>query len=359
MSNKKKILFIVPYPVKKAPSQRFRVELFLPYLDEAQIEYDIAPFIDEHTWDILYKKGALPAKIWGICKAYIIRLFTILFKAYKYQYIFLHREAAPLGPPVFEWFLARVLRKKIIYDFDDAIWIPNTTNENRIASILKSNWKVKYICKWAYKVVGGNDYLCAFAKQYNSNVVLIPTCVDMERMHKGTKTFDDSVVNIGWTGSHSTLPYLNMVTDVLKEIEEEYNTNFIVIANKQPSLPLKNLKFIPWNEQTEIEDLLKIDIGIMPLVADKWSEGKCGFKLIQYLSLGIPSVASPVGVNKAIISEGVTGFLCTTNDEWKEALVKLIKSSSLRKQIGLEGQKRISGHYSTNAHNKNFIKLFE
>lgn len=357
MGKTAKVLFIVPYPVRHAPSQRFRVELFEPYLQNVGIDYKIAPFMDAHTWKILYKNGSAIQKVWGIIKGYLKRIKTVLFDVHGYDYIFVHREGAPMGPPVFEWVVAKLWRKKMIYDFDDAIWIPNTSTENKLAAALKAFWKVKYLCKWSHAVLTGNDYLREYAQQYNNNVILMPTCVDMQRQHNKVKEHNDGQVTIGWTGSHSTLPYLNEVMGVLQYAEQELNTRFVLIANKKPELPLKNWQFIHWNEATEIDDLLKIDVGIMPLKDDKWSEGKCGFKLIQYLSLGIPAVASPVGVNKVIIENGVNGFLCSTPDEWKTAVKKLVEDLGFRQRSGLAGHKKMQEEYSTEANYKKLIQV--
>ena len=119
MSNKKpNILFLVPYPVRRAPSQRFRVELFEPYLQEAGIHYTIAPFMNERTWDVLYKNGSELAKAWGIVKGYLKRLKTVLIDVHQYDYVFVHREAAPMGPPIFEWIVSRLWRKKMLFDFE-------------------------------------------------------------------------------------------------------------------------------------------------------------------------------------------------------------------------------------------------
>lgn len=357
MKKGSKVLFVVPYPVRHAPSQRFRVELFEPYMQEAGIRYDIAPFMDARTWKILYKQGSAVQKAWGIIKGYLKRLKTVLFDVHGYDYIFVHREGAPMGPPIFEWIIARLWRKKMIYDFDDAIWIPNTSSENKLAAALKAFWKVKYFCKWSHTVIGGNDYLCNYARQYNNNVVLIPTCVDMQRMHNKVKDHHEGQVTIGWTGSHSTIPYLDEIMDILQYAEQELNTKFILIANKKPELPLTNWEYIPWQEATEIDDLLKIDVGVMPLKDDKWSEGKCGFKLIQYLSLGIPAVASPVGVNKVIIEEGKNGYLCTTKEQWKAGLKKLVEDAAFRKQAGLSGHEKMLREYSIAANKDKFIEV--
>ncbi len=353
-----KVLFLVPYPLGKAPSQRFRVELFEPYLKEAGIRYRIAPFMNAATWQHLYKQGSVFQKAWGIIKGYLKRLKTVLIDVHGYDYVFVHREAAPLGPPIFEWIVAKLWRKKMIFDYDDAIWIANTSSENSIAAKLKCFWKIKHIIKWSYKIAAGNDYLRNYALQYNNNVVLMPTCVDMERMHKGTKQHGNHKPVVGWTGSHSTLQYLDNIVSIIKDLQEEIDFTFLVIADKNPELPLKDFQFVPWSAATEIQDLLKMDVGIMPLQADAWSEGKCGFKLIQYLSLAIPALASPVGVNKVIIQEGINGYLCHTDADWKQYIKLLITDAQKRAEMGKAGQAYMLQSYSTQSQHKTFLKLF-
>ena len=144
MSEPKKVLFLVPYPLKKAPSQRYRVELFLPELNKARIEYTIKPFVGIKTWEVLYSQGSLFLKTWGLLQGFFKRFGIIIFKLHLYDFVFIHREASPLGPPVFEWIIAKLYKKKIIYDFDDAIWIPNITVENKVVSWFKCFWKIKY-----------------------------------------------------------------------------------------------------------------------------------------------------------------------------------------------------------------------
>jgi glycosyltransferase involved in cell wall biosynthesis len=358
MHGKKKIIFLVPYPLGKAPSQRFRVESFLLQLEKEGFNYSIHSFFGKKTWQVLYEKSSFFLKAWGVFIGFIKRWILVLFKAPFYNYIFIHREAAPLGPPVFEWVLARVFKKKIIYDFDDAIWIPNTSSQNKLAGWLKASWKVKYICKWAYKIAGGNDYLCTYAMQFNNKVIKIPSCVDMVNSHNRVKEHHEGQLKIGWTGSHSSLKYLDPLAPVINELQNEENFTFIVIADKKPAFSLSSWEFIPWNAATEVDDLLRIDIGVMPLAADKWSEGKCGFKLIQYFALGIPAVASPVGVNAIIVEDGVNGFLCEKEEEWKTALRKLLHDSSLRRSMGLAGRKKIEEGYSIQSQSGKFIDLF-
>lgn len=353
-----RILFVVPYPLKHAPSQRFRVELYEQYMVAAGFSYTIEPFMDKSTWDILYKGGSTFQKIAGTIRGFLKRASVCLFTVRHYDYVFIHREASPVGPPFFEWIISKLHRKKVIYDFDDAIWIPNTSQENRFAGWLKAFWKVKYICKWSYKVAAGNRYLSRYASQFNDRVILLPTNVDILNGHNRLKEHSDGEVVIGWTGSHSTLHYLDALVPVLSRLSHQYRFRFLVIADKDPQLSLDNYEFIRWNETTEIDDLLRMDIGIMPLHTDAWSEGKCGFKLIQYLALGIPAVASPVGVNKEIIKEGENGFLASTPEDWYRYLSLLISEFEARSVMGANGRKTVVNRYSIQAHRQQFLDLF-
>jgi glycosyltransferase involved in cell wall biosynthesis len=217
---------------------------------------------------------------------------------------------------------------------------------------------MKYIIRWAYKISAGNEYLAEYAGAYNKNVVILPTCVDMERQHNAVKSHHRGKPVVGWTGSHSTIEFMMPAVPMLKKLQEEFDFTFLVICNKKPDLDLRDWEFIEWNEKREVEDLLRLDIGIMPLVSNPWTRGKCGFKIIQYMSLGIPAVASPVGVNSRIIDHGKNGFICSTDAEWMEALRALIRDPSLRKDMGEEGRKKIIAQYSTQSRYAEFLGLF-
>jgi glycosyltransferase involved in cell wall biosynthesis len=353
------ILFIVPYPEGEAPSQRFRFEQYFSALQEEGHSYTVAPFLDKSTWQILYKPGQGLQKGLGILKGFSRRL-GLLFRLHHYDWVFIHREAAPLGPPVFEWLISRLFRKKVIYDFDDAIWLPNTSEQNRMAARLKWHQKVAAICRWSYRVSCGNAYLRAWASQHNARAEYMPTTIDTIGVHNRLKRHEEKEeVVIGWTGTHSTLKYLKPLEGVLRKLAADYpRLYFLVISNQPPALDLPRLEYRPWNKETEIEDLLGMDIGIMPLTEDPWSEGKCGFKALQYMALGIPAVASPVGVNTTIIRDGENGFLASQPTEWEAALRLLLEDSYLRKQAGEKGKETIEKEYSVAAHRNVFLKLF-
>lgn len=355
-----KILFVVPYPIGQAPSQRFRFEQYFHILANQEIYYQVQSFWDEKTWAILYRPGQAWAKVFGMARGFCRRI-ALLFQLQPYDFVFIHREVSPIGPPIFEWLISKVFRKKIIYDFDDAIWLPNTSEVNNLVARLKWSDKVSKICQWAYKVSCGNAYLCQYARQYNASVVLNPTTIDTDYLHNRTNTEEPTsgqLPVIGWTGTHSTLPYLQELLPILRQLEQKLGFNFCVISNQAPDLTLQSLQFLPWKKDTEISDLLLFDIGVMPLTDDAWAKGKCGFKALQYMALGIPPLVSPVGVNTDIVNHGKDGFICDKPDEWQVALMELLTNEVLRKKIGKAARLKIESRYSVKSNTKNFLQLF-
>ena len=355
---KKKILFIAPYPFDEAPSQRFRFEQYFNFLRENNFEIHFTPFLDQKTWKTLYSEGKVLRKMLGVVRSFLKR-FLLLFTLYKYDFVFIHREASHIGPPIFEFLIAKVFRKKYIYDFDDAIWLPNYSETNARFHRLKAYWKVRYCIKWAGSISAGNDYLANYARKFNSNVQVIPTTIDTENHHNLITDYNQEKLVIGWTGTHTTMRYLDFIVPVIKELEKKYDFEFLVISNEAPAYHLKSLRFLKWKRESEITDLARISIGVMPLEMDIWSEGKCGFKGLQYMSLGIPALMSPVGVNTQIVSHEVNGFLPVKLDEWKNQLELLLTDVELRKRIGEAGKKTIDERYSVLSNQWNYLSLFQ
>src|SRR5690606_20333757 len=157
-------------------------------------------------------------KIYGVLKGFAKR-FLLLFSIRRYDYILMQREAAPVGPPIFEWLYIKLLGCKVIYDFDDAIWLPNISDQNKAAKFFKFFGKIKKLCKWSRRVSAGNHFLCNYAMQFNNDVVYNPTCVDTENQHNILANHDVERVTIVWTGSFSTLKYLRLVEKVLQQLQ--------------------------------------------------------------------------------------------------------------------------------------------
>ena len=347
---------MVPSPRGISPGQRFRFEHFLPLLEREGIKYKISPFLSIRGRKSLYSEGHFFRKILAMAGGFKRRVAD-LFTLSKYDYVYIHRWATTAGPPVFEWMIIKLFRKKVIYDFDDAIWVKASAYNKKFLAV-KFLGKINKICKWAYVVTVGNKFLMEFAEKHNKNVVLFPTVVNTDTVHGNVQYQDTPYPSVGWTGSFSTLVYLNQVVPVLQKLQEKINFTFFVIADKDPRLPLKNYKFIPWNKETETEDLLHFHIGLMPLTDDELTKGKCGFKAIQYMALGIPALVSPVGVNTEIVDDGINGYVCHSEKEWEDRIMLLLKDNALRTQLGVVARKKIVEQYSVKSDEKLFLDIF-
>ena len=357
MNRTKKILFLAPYPEKQAASQRYRFEQYLDTLREDGFQLELVPFFREETWEVLYKKGHWVPKILGTLEGLTNR-FLLLFRASKFDWIFIHREALPFGPPIYEWILTKLLRKKIVFDFDDAIWIHQTSSGNALIGNFKSPHKTATICELSEKVVVGNSYLKAYAKKRNSKVQVIPTTIDTKYHGRTKNHLKQEMVTLGWTGTHSTLPYLQLLMEPLKELERKYPVKLLVIADQKTDLEIQSLEFRTWSMESEVQDLLDIDIGLMPLPETEWAKGKCGLKALQYMALGIPAVVSSVGVNQEIVTHGEHGFCCGTESEWGKYLEILIQDTELRNRMGRSGRSKVEHLYSVEANKSNYLSLF-
>jgi glycosyltransferase involved in cell wall biosynthesis len=340
-----------------APSQRFRFEQYFESLSESGFEFDVKPFLDEQAMIYLYEPGNFFRKVWKVKRGLLKRCFQ-LFSLCRYDYVFIHREAAAIGPPVYEWLISKIFRKKIIFDFDDAIWLKNTSSTNSVISLFKRYRNAENVCSWAWKVSCGNDYLADHARKFNKNVVVNPTTIDTENHHNRVKEFSDDRITIGWTGTHSTIKYLDALLPILKKLEAEFDFTLLVIADRAPEFELKSLKFVPWSKESEIDDLLRMDVGVMPLEDDKWANGKCGFKALQYMSLGIPAMVSPVGVNTKIVDNDVNGWICTSEAEWEQTLRSVLKKQIELKSFSSAARAKIEAHYSVRSNTPNFLHLF-
>lgn len=312
-----------------------------------------------------------------------VKRFFLLFTLPQYDTIFIHREATPIGPPWWEWCAAKVFGKRLVYDFDDAVWLPNSSKANaKLVGRFKNHSKTGRIIGWSETVFAGNSFLATYAKQFCTNVQIVPTTIDCIGHHNkdinireasprpGRRSSPvwatrDSRPVIGWTGTHSTLKQLEPLFPLLEMVHRQHPFRFLLIADIAPEIMPDFVEFRKWNKETEIEDLLEMDIGIMPLYDTAWERGKCGFKALQYMALEIPAVVSAVGVNTEIVEEGVNGFVCepisdTETDhypKWERGLLELLKNEEVRVQMGKNGRKRIETGYSVEAFREIYLAV--
>jgi glycosyltransferase involved in cell wall biosynthesis len=361
MSNKKKkVLFYGILRPKRSPSQRYRIEQFFPVLDENKISYDYAFLLNKKMDDNLYAPGKYIQKVCIVLWCYIRLSYDWLFKVGRYEYVFVERELLMLGSSFFERKFAK--KTKLIYDFDDALWMLNISEANKKLAFLKNPSKVRDIIKSAHLVVAGNQFLADYALQFNTNVRIIPTVIDTEHYKRKADIAPkhEGKVCIGWSGSHTTIEHFKVLQPTLKKLLNKYPNRVYFKVIGAPNYHNSDLGItgIPWTEETEVGELEEIDIGIMPLPNDIWSKGKCGLKGLVYMAMGIPNIMSAVGVNTEIVKHNENGFLCQTEADWLDVFDLLIQDFELRKRIGESGRKTIIEQYSVQAVEQDFIKLF-
>lgn len=339
-----KVLFLVPYPTEGA-SNRVRVEQFIPYLESRGVACKVRPFVNRRFFRILYMPHRIPEKAFWFILCTLNRMLDVV-RALGYDIIFIHREAYPLGGAVIESALRR-MGKALVFDFDDAIFLPNTSEHNIYIERFKRPGKTTKIIGMSSRVIAGNEYLKEYALRHNANAHLVPSSVDTDKYRPGQAGPDRQEVVIGWIGSDTTKRFLYDLEDVFAELSKRYkNISYKIIGAPFYSSRLTNLVNKKWSLEGEVSDLQGLDIGIMPMPDNEWTKGKCGFKALLYMACGIPVVTSPVGANLGIVEDGVSGYFANTREEWFKHLSRLIEDRNLRKTMGLRGRDKVIREYS-------------
>ena len=319
----------------EGPSSRYRVYNYLECFNKQNIQMDIEPLFTKSYFTSVGKMQ----KLFVVFIAYLKRLlyvFNLLIYKNKYDLVLLEYELFPYFPAWFEYCLKKRGIKYIV-DYDDAIFHKYDMHSNRlIKSVLKN--KIAKVMEYADSVIVCNEYLASYAKKYNEHIFRLPTVVLLDRYKQEMGTFkkDDDIFVIGWIGSRTTSIYiLEILPAIEKFLKIYYNVRFDLVGFDKELLSKEelvkyHLNVITWIEEKEIENILTFDIGIMPLHDDPWSRGKCGFKLVQYMSCKKPVIASPVGMNCSLVKEGENGFLVNTADEWFNAFEKFYIDKKMR-----------------------------
>lgn len=349
-----KLLEITPYPILSADT-RYRLTQFTPILKENGWKVTLRPFMSEKFFRSYFTKGKMFEKILRTAHGFFSRLIICL-SAGKFDAVIIHKEAFPFGPLIFERII-KFFQPNIIYDMDDAFWT-HPPQFNQIGRWFRDPQKIRKIIQMSSVVLAGNEYIADYARKFNSNVINFPTVLDMT-YYLPRKEIEDDIITIGWVGRWSSQSYLMDLENVFKQLIKKYPKIKFRFVGASADFPLPDIpaEIIDWKLEEEISALIPFDIGIMPLPDDEYSRGKCGFKLLQYMALSIPSIASPVGVNQEIIIDGENGFLATSNQDWLSKLSLLIEQPDLRSSIGLNARNTVEEDYSLNNYSPKLLDL--
>ena len=355
----RKIAVICPYPYGVAAGQRLKYEQYFTNWKENNYSVQIFPFMSNNLWRIAYKKGFLLLKIIETIKGYCRRGF-LPFIIHKYDIVYIHQWTTPYGSSLYD-FIIRNRSRKLIYDIEDFVTVNNNnvTSTSKFISFFRFTSRIKYLIKNADHVISSsptlNDYCLSLNKLSSST--FISSSINTDIFVPANSYENDHKIEIGWTGTFSSKPFLISIVSYLKELNKTYNFKLRIISNCDFDIDEIDLELIEWSKEKEVEDLQGIDIGLYPLENNKWVLGKSGLKALQYMSFGIPTVATPVGTSKDIIKDNVNGFLVNSKDEWISTLKKLIEDNILRKRIGLEARKTVLNNYSNDVIKNKYLKI--
>jgi L-malate glycosyltransferase len=337
-------LFLTPYPLHCAPSQRLKFEQYYPAFADDGIEVVVSPFVTPAFWRILYRSGHLWQKAWFVCIGHLRRLRD-LWRARQFDFVYVHLWALPFGPPWFEEFLAR-RGVKLVYDIDDLIYLPKASAANQFVSTLRKRDRIVRIVAAASHVIVCTEHLRRFALEHNRHVTNISSTIDTETYRPRRHSEDRRSVTIGWSGSHSTAPYLHALAPVLRELSRRYEVRLLVIGDEHFRIDGVNVEARAWSLERETADLAEMDIGVYPLPDEEWVLGKSGLKALQYMGIGVPVVASRIGAACDFITDGDNGFLAGSDAEWVEKLARLIDDPPLRARVGARGHATVEARFS-------------
>ncbi len=337
-----KILYLTKY-TREGASSRLRSFQYFPFLEAKGIVVAVSPLFNDNYLESLYngKSNRIPGLM-----GYLKRFFT-LFTIFSYDKLIIEKELFPYFPAIFER-LFSLLKIPYCVDYDDAIFHNYDRHPNPLVRKLLHN-KIDVVMRLSDCIIAGNSYLAERAKKAGAkNIEIIPTVIDLRRYNKiesVQKEKNDQII-IGWIGSPSTFKYVQEISAVLLKVVEKHNVQIHIVGAKGDLGFSKNIKYIPWFEETEVASIADFDIGIMPLQDTPWEKGKCSYKLIQYMGCKVPVITSPVGMNKEVVQHGVTGFLAENEESWLEAFETYIRNQDLRLQHGRAGYEAVVANFN-------------
>ena len=358
-----KVLALTKYSYE-GPSSRYRFYHYRECLAEQNIFMTIEPFFTKSYFEMSTKLQKSLIVLYAYLKRVVLIVKVLSFPK-KYDLLLIEYELLPYFPALFEYLLDK-RRVKYIVDYDDAVFHKYDMSQNvLIKKVLKN--KIAKVMQYAKRVIVCNAYLEAYAKKYNAHTFRLPTVVLLDNYKKQMQTYhkEEGTFVIGWVGSRTTSVYVLEILPTIEKFVKTYaNVRFDLVGFDRTLLPKEesekyHFNVIDWTEEREIANILAFDVGIMPLYDDAWSRGKCGFKLVQYMSCKKPVIASPVGMNCTLVKEGENGFLANTMQEWFDAFERLYLDKRLREKMAENNFHMIKSEYNHDMNCQRYSELIK
>lgn len=346
-----RMLVICPFPVGVAAGQRLKYEQYFDDWRSLGFDITVSPYADLRLWEVLYRRGHYAAKAAGALRGHLRRLRD-LARVHHYDLIYVHMWVTPLGTSALE----RAVRKRsrrLVYDIEDNVLlrppVKSNDNPNPLMPLLRGSGKMRFLIREADHVITSSPLLNDICLPINRarRSTYISSSVDAERFVPANRYEGSDGVTIGWTGTHSTRIFLDLLRPIFQALAGRIRFKLRVIGNFDYELPGVDLEVIRWSSEKEVEDLQGIDIGVYPLPLEDWVIGKSGLKAIQYMAFGLPVVATDAGITARVVRDGQTGILVRTDREWLDALERLVREPELRRRLGQSGRRDVLAKYST------------
>ena len=351
-----RVLVLTPYRYGEVAGPRSSIELWEKVLEPHGVSFDYQPFETERLARVIYEPGRYAAKAGAMIEAYLRRLRS-LGSIDAADAVLVYREAALIGPALIERIAAR--RKPLVYQLDDPLYVPYKSPFNGYLSYLKMFGKVGSICRMSAVTIVNSPQHEEYARGAGARRVFrIPSVVDGDVYFPRERPPGERL-RVGWTGSTSTVGNLALLAAPLREAVRETGAEVSVIGAAEAPLEGIDVRAVPWSAASEVEEISRFDIGLLPVPRTPWNERKFFLKLVQYMALGVPAVATPIGATPEVVEDGVTGLLADSDAGWRAAIERLAGDEGLRRSIGERAAAVAAERYTVQANAERILAAFE
>lgn len=348
-----KVLLLNRYD-RLGASSRVRTLQYIPYFANEGIECSPEPLLGNEYLEALYSKKKV--SVFYLLSRYLHRL-RVLLSVHRFDVVLIEKEIFPNFPAWMERILSWIGVRYVI-DYDDAIFHGYDMSRNPVKRLLKN--KIGVAMRHSVLVTAGNSYLASHAAAAKArHIELLPTAIDLHAYPAVAENPGYDRLTIGWIGTPFTVKYLETLFPVMARLHDQFNAQLVIVGATVDTEKHPYIRCVPWHEHTEVAEIGRFDIGVMPLPDEPWERGKCGYKLIQCMACSKPVVASPVGMNVDVVQQGVNGYLANTEQEWFDALSSLLGNAELRHSMGSNGRAMVEEKYCVQVTAPRLVQLLK